>query len=75
MSIKNNIHTIIPQETQGLFNVVNDKTGDTYEVDIFSPYCKGCPSYKWSKIDKKGNKKCKHIKMCKGINESNKIEE
>lgn len=74
MSIKNNEHMVIPSETKGLFTVINTISGDSYEVDTKSPYCKNCPAYKYTKKNKKGEKKpCKHIKMCKGIIETNKI--
>ena len=66
MRIIKDDHTIIPR-MGGFFNVINNRRGIIYMVDIYEPYC-SCPNFKYSGKTKTGRKRiCKHIKMCKGV--------
>jgi len=64
--IKKN-YEIIPQETEGLFKVINLDNHKAYKVDINKPFC-SCDRFKYTKKDKRGHKKiCGHIKLCRGV--------
>ena len=58
-------YTIIPEETEGLFHVINHSNKKEYDVDIKKPNCK-CEAGKYKKI-------CGHLQMCCNLTTSNDI--
>lgn len=64
-------HTIKRLETEGLFEVVNEKLGTKHIVDIHKPDCKGdvCNWQFLKKSKKTMRNACQHILLAKGIKE------